>query len=61
MELDAQSVWRIDRTGGTLLYTSRIHPGHLKKKEIPPFLRNSPELIGSGSHERITIVALIAG
>jgi len=48
VDLDVQAVRRIDRTGGTLLHTSRLHPGNLKKREIPPFLRNSPELMGSG-------------
>lgn len=46
-DLDPATVRRIDRTGGTLLHTSRINPGNLKKKEIPPFLRNSSELMGS--------------
>lgn len=50
VKLDTQLVRRIDRTGGTLLHTSRINPGNLKKKEIPSFLRNSPELMGSGLH-----------
>ncbi|MBN1929393.1 MAG: 6-phosphofructokinase [Chlorobiaceae bacterium] len=47
-DLDPAAVRRIDRTGGTLLHTSRINPGNLRKKEIPPFLRNSPELMRSG-------------
>ena len=49
-DLDPELVRRIDRTGGTLLHTSRINPGNLKKKEIPPFLRNSPHLLRSGLH-----------
>ncbi|NTU52470.1 MAG: phosphofructokinase [Chlorobiaceae bacterium] len=48
LELDADMVRRIDRTGGTLLHTSRINPGNLKKKEIPLFLRNSPQLMRTG-------------
>jgi ATP-dependent phosphofructokinase / diphosphate-dependent phosphofructokinase len=47
-DLDLELVRRIDRTGGTLLHTSRINPGNLKKKEIPPFLRSSPKLLRSG-------------
>jgi len=31
----------IDRTGGTYLHTSRTHPGKVKPKEIPEFLRPS--------------------
>ena len=49
-DLDPELVRRIDRTGGTLLHTSRINPGNLKKKEIPAFLRNSPHLLRSGLH-----------
>ncbi|NTU93654.1 MAG: 6-phosphofructokinase [Chlorobiaceae bacterium] len=48
LDLDREMVRRIDRTGGTLLHTSRIHPGNLKKNEIPPFLRNSSELRRAG-------------
>jgi 6-phosphofructokinase len=48
VELDEELVRRIDRTGGTLLHTSRINPGNLKKKEIPAFLRNSPNMMRSG-------------
>ena len=47
-DLDPELVRRIDRTGGTLLHTSRINPGNLKKKEIPAFLRNSSHLLRSG-------------
>ena len=47
-DLDPELVRRIDRTGGTLLHTSRINPGNLKKKEIPAFLRNSPHLLRTG-------------
>jgi 6-phosphofructokinase len=47
-DLDVEMVRRIDRTGGTLLHTSRINPGNLKKKEIPAFLRNSPHLLRAG-------------
>jgi len=48
VDLDLSLVRRIDRTGGTLLHTSRVNPGNLKKKEIPSFLRNSPHLLRSG-------------
>ncbi|AOS82870.1 phosphofructokinase [Chlorobaculum limnaeum] len=49
-DLDPELVRRIDRTGGTLLHTSRVNPGNLKKKEIPAFLRNSPHRLRSGLH-----------
>lgn len=32
----------IDRSGGTVLHTSRTNPANVRKKEIPPFLR-TPE------------------
>ncbi|NTW54341.1 MAG: phosphofructokinase [Chlorobaculum sp.] len=47
-ELDPELVRRIDRTGGTLLHTSRVNPGNLQKKEIPAFLRSSPHLLRAG-------------
>jgi 6-phosphofructokinase 1 len=34
-DLDSGLVRRIDRTGGTLLHTSRINPGNLKKRDSP--------------------------
>lgn len=36
--LDTQYVRKIDRTGGTILHTSRTNPGRMKTEEIPPFL-----------------------
>ncbi|NTV26373.1 MAG: phosphofructokinase [Chlorobiaceae bacterium] len=50
LDLDREKVRRIDRTGGTLLHTSRIHPGNLLKNEIPLFLRNSSQLKRAGLH-----------
>ncbi|NTV66088.1 MAG: phosphofructokinase [Chlorobaculum sp.] len=47
-ELDSELVRRIDRTGGTLLHTSRVNPGNLQKKEIPAFLRSSSHLLRAG-------------
>ncbi len=48
IELDREQVRRIDRTGGTLLHTSRIHPGNLRKNEIPQFLRDTVNLKRAG-------------
>jgi ATP-dependent phosphofructokinase / diphosphate-dependent phosphofructokinase len=48
VDLDQEMVRRIDRTGGTLLHTSRIHPGNLLKNEIPAFLRGSSNLKSGG-------------
>jgi 6-phosphofructokinase 1 len=47
-DLDLELVRRIDRTGGTLLHTSRVNPGNLQKKEIPAFLRSSSHLLRAG-------------
>jgi 6-phosphofructokinase 1 len=46
--LNSEIVRKIDRTGGTLLHTSRINPGNLLKKEIPSFLRGSSGSMKSG-------------
>ncbi len=39
--LDRHSVRTIDRTGGTILHTSRTNPGAVKEADIPDFLRGS--------------------
>jgi ATP-dependent phosphofructokinase / diphosphate-dependent phosphofructokinase len=38
MPLDRQIVRTIDRTGGTVLHTSRTNPGRVRPAEVPPFL-----------------------
>lgn len=40
IKLDNQVVRTIDRTGGTFLHTSRTHPGKVRAKNVPPFLRD---------------------
>ncbi len=42
--LDRHSVRTIDRTGGTILHTSRTNPGAVKEAEIPDFLRGTVEV-----------------
>ena len=37
--LDKQNTRTIDRTGGTVLHTSRTNPGSVRPKETPDFLR----------------------
>ena len=37
--LDAESVRKIDRTGGTVLHTSRTNPAKVKPADLPDFLR----------------------
>jgi 6-phosphofructokinase 1 len=38
LALDPRVVRTIDRTGGTMLHTSRTNPGGVRAKEVPPFL-----------------------
>lgn len=40
MELDRNSVRTIDRTGGTILHTSRTNPGKVKPGQVPEFLQD---------------------
>jgi 6-phosphofructokinase len=41
MPLDKNDVRTIDRTGGTILHTSRTNPGRVRTRDIPEFLKNS--------------------
>ncbi len=40
MPLNKQVVRTIDRTGGTILHTSRTNPSHVRPKEVPDFLKD---------------------
>jgi ATP-dependent phosphofructokinase / diphosphate-dependent phosphofructokinase len=40
MALDRQIVRTIDRSGGTILHTSRTNPGRVRPAEVPPFLQD---------------------
>jgi len=40
--LDKNDVRTIDRTGGTMLHTSRTNPGKVRAKEVPAFLKDEP-------------------
>lgn len=42
--LDKQAVRTIDRTGGTILHTSRTNPSNVKAKDVPAFLRDPEHL-----------------
>ncbi|MDX1616406.1 MAG: 6-phosphofructokinase [Candidatus Promineifilaceae bacterium] len=44
MALDKIAVRRIDRTGGTILHTSRTNPGKVKPSEVPEFLKDPEHL-----------------
>jgi len=50
MALDSTTVRDIDRTGGTILHTSRTNPGKVALKDLPDFLRAKH---GSQTGERI--------
>jgi 6-phosphofructokinase 1 len=41
--LDPSVVRTIDRSGGTMLHTSRTNPGAVRRSEVPPFLAESAE------------------
>ena len=41
MPLDVAHTRTIDRTGGTVLHTSRTNPGKVKSQDLPDFLRHS--------------------
>jgi 6-phosphofructokinase 1 len=41
MPLDRARVRKIDRTGGTVLHTSRTKPSKVKKEDIPPFVKDA--------------------
>ena len=47
--LDPQAVRTIDRTGGTVLHTSRTNPGRVKSANVPPFLTD--QAVGEGPHD----------
>jgi 6-phosphofructokinase len=40
MDLDRNAVRTIDRSGGTVLHTSRTNPGKVKKDDVPAFLKS---------------------
>lgn len=41
VHLDPQSVRTIDRTGGTVLHTSRTNPGAVRESDLPEFLKDA--------------------
>jgi ATP-dependent phosphofructokinase / diphosphate-dependent phosphofructokinase len=43
VRLDPRAVRTIDRTGGTVLHTSRTNPGRVKAKDVPAFLEGQVE------------------
>ena len=67
VELDATAVRTIDRSGGTVLHTSRTNPARVRPSEEPAFLRSSEGRDGPVDHtphvlkvlDRLGIDALI--
>ena len=49
MPLNIDNVRTIDRTGGTILHTSRTNPGNVNAAEVPAFIREEDRIeIGGG-------------
>ena len=46
--LTLEKVRTIDRTGGTILHTSRTNPGRVNSAEVPPFVMDSDRVAISG-------------
>ncbi len=49
MPLPAERVRTIDRTGGTVLHTSRTNPANMKPGEVPDFIPESKRITGPGN------------
>jgi len=58
MALDSTTVRDIDRTGGTILHTSRTNPSKVAAKDLPDFLRAKH---GSGTGDRIDCTDHVIG
>lgn len=50
--LDKDRVRTIDRTGGTILHTSRTNPGKVRPSEVPGFLKDPQHLEAEASDPR---------
>ena len=48
VELDFQNVRKIDRTGGTVLHTSRVNPGRVSPDDVPDFLKGAVDMTEEG-------------
>lgn len=48
VELDFQTVRKIDRTGGTVLHTSRVNPGRVSPDDVPDFLKDTVDMTEEG-------------
>ena len=48
MELSSENVRTIDRTGGTILHTSRTNPSNVQRDEVPQFVRQEDRQEAAG-------------
>lgn len=48
VELDFPTVRKIDRTGGTVLHTSRVNPGRVSPGDVPGFLKDTVDMTEEG-------------
>lgn len=48
VELDFTTVRKIDRTGGTVLHTSRVNPGRVSPDDVPDFLKGTVDMTEEG-------------
>ncbi len=46
--LDFPTVRKIDRTGGTVLHTSRVNPGRVAPADVPDFLKGTVDMTEEG-------------
>jgi 6-phosphofructokinase 1 len=60
MPLDAQKVRTIDRTGGTILHSSRTNPAAVPTRDLPAFLRGRvPSTAGGGFDATAHVVRVV--
>ena len=56
--LDARAVRTIDRSGGTILHTSRTNPGRVKRADVPVFLIGQADAAGGDGPYDLTAHAI---
>ncbi len=52
--LDFPTVRKIDRSGGTVLHTSRVNPGRVSPNDVPDFLQGTAEATAEGTFDFTT-------
>ena len=51
VKLDFPTVRKIDRSGGTVLHTSRVNPGRVSPDEVPDFLKGTADITPEGTFD----------